>query len=181
MTRPDSELSRELLEESRNRRAIARHADQGMAELAMARPANFPSQHVGHQLHAVADAKDWRPEVKNLSLALRGALVGNALWSARQNDACRRLRAQHVDRGVERNHFRVHGQLPQPSGNQLRVLRPKIQNKDGLMGHWMENLVFTLLGSRFSVRVQVRLVLGSRFEERRDEHEHELSRKNAEE
>ena len=41
-----------------------------------------------------------------------------------------------VERRVERQDLRVDRQLAQTARDQLRVLRPEIENDDGLMGHW---------------------------------------------
>src|SRR5687768_8070042 len=124
MTRPDPQLAWNVEEETRRRRrsAIPRNADEGVSELAMARAANLPAQHVRHQLHAVADAEDGRAEVEESGVALRCAGVGYAARSTRENQSDGIARAELVRRRVERHDLRVDVQLAKTTGDELRVL-----------------------------------------------------------
>jgi hypothetical protein len=45
-----------------------------MAKLAMTRAADLAAEHVGHQLHAIADAEHWRVEIEQCRVALGRAL-----------------------------------------------------------------------------------------------------------
>src|SRR5688572_3495049 len=104
-----------------------------MTELALAGAPHFPAEDVGHQLHAVADAKDRRAEVEQSGIALGRASVGDALRPAGKNDAGRLARAQDVERGVEWDDFRVDVQLTETTSDELRVLRAEVQNEDRLV------------------------------------------------
>ena len=76
--------------EPRRGAAVAGDAHERVAELAMARPAHFAAEHVGHQLHAVADAEHRRCRGRRAAASHFGApVLGHALRPARQDDAGR--------------------------------------------------------------------------------------------
>src|SRR4029079_1966894 len=134
MTRPYAQLGRNLLEQLRDS-AVTGDANVGVAELSLARSADLSTRPGGHQLHPVADPKHRRPELEELRRALGSAGLGNALWSARQNDSDRVLLVELLDWRVERNDLGVNRQLTQAASDQLRVLRTKIKDEDRLVGH----------------------------------------------
>ena len=51
----NAQLARDLRKERGPTAAVARHMHDGMAELAVARAAHAAPQHMGHELHAVAN------------------------------------------------------------------------------------------------------------------------------
>ena len=106
-----------------------------MAELPMTRAADLAAEHVGHQLHAIADAEHRRVEVEQRRVALGRALFGDALRSTRENDADWILGAKRLHRRVERDDFGVDRELAQTTSDELCVLRPEIQDENGLMRH----------------------------------------------
>ena len=55
--------------------AVAGDANLSVTELAPTRPANLPSEHVGHQLHAVADAEHGDAKLEERGIAPGGSLV----------------------------------------------------------------------------------------------------------
>ena len=110
-------------------------SDRGVTELALRGGRHGPAEVVRHQLHAVADAQHRTAKIEQSRVALRRAGVGHALRSARKNDPGRLLRANRVGRRVRRPDLRVHRELAQASSDQLGVLRPEIENDDGLMVH----------------------------------------------
>jgi hypothetical protein len=106
-----------------------------VAEFAVARPAHLTAEHVGHELHAVADAEHRRAELEDAGRAPGSPFLGNALRPARKNDPGRILRAQRLYWRIERHDLGVHRQLAQTTSDELGVLRAEIQNENGLMGH----------------------------------------------
>src|SRR5688572_13013534 len=88
-----------------------------------------------HQLHPVADAEDRAADLEQRRIASRGARVGHAFWSPRQDDADRLARLNDLGWRVRRPDLRVHRQLAKTPRDQLCVLRPEIENDDGLMAH----------------------------------------------
>src|SRR5687767_6577052 len=135
MARPDAQVGRDRREQLRSWSAVSVHVDHCMTELAVPRPPHLASQHVGHQLHAVADPEHRRAEFEDARRALGRAFLRHALRAARQDDAGRIFLAQRLDRRVEWQDFGVHGELAQTTSDELRVLRAEIQDEDGLMGH----------------------------------------------
>ena len=133
VARPHLHLVGHALQHPRRDRRVAAH--QRMAELAMRGAAERAAEHVGHQLHAVADAERRHAEVEHGAIAVRRALFVDAARAAGQDDADRLLGLDRVERGVERQDLAVDRQLAQTARDQLGKLRAEIQDEDGLMGH----------------------------------------------
>ena len=138
VARPDPQLRRDLREELGAcvlGTPVARYAHERVTELTLPRAPHFPAEHVGHQLHAVADAEHGRAEVEQRRVALRRALVRDALRPAGEDDPHRISGAQRLERRVERHDLGVDRQLAQPARDELRVLRAEVQDENGLMRH----------------------------------------------
>src|SRR5262245_27292220 len=106
-----------------------------MAELALRCWRNASAKHVGHELHAVADAQDRAAKIEQLWIAPGCARFGDALRPAREDDS-RRLTCPNLLGGrLRRDNFRINRQLSKPPRDKLCVLRPEIQDEDGLMTH----------------------------------------------
>ena len=131
VARPDPKL----LRQGAKQRTRPLEPYPGVAIFALRRACHTPPERLGHHLHAITDAKNRRSQSKDGGVAPRRALIRHARRPARQNDADRLTRLDPVGRGVERNNLGVDGQLTKTPRDELRVLRPKIQHKDGLMGH----------------------------------------------
>ncbi len=96
-----------------------------------------PPEHVGHQLHAVADAEHRHARARSTAaVAARRARPRDTLFGPpdrmmptgrRRGNLCRRR--------VERQNLGVDGQLAQPARDELRVLRAEVEDDDGLMRH----------------------------------------------
>src|SRR6476660_7675964 len=100
----------------------------------MRRRLDASAERVRHQLHAVADSEHRAPDVVNRRIACWRAGVGDALRTAGEDDTGRIARADSVDRRIRRPYFRVDRKLAQAACDELRVLRPEVENDDGLMG-----------------------------------------------
>ena len=137
VTGPDLEFVGNALEQPR--RHGRRPANHGVAELAMRGTAERAAEHVGHQLHAVADAEHRDAEVEHGAVTVRRTLLIDTAGTARQNHADRRLGPDRLEGGIERKYFAVHRQLAQTPSDQLGELRAEIQDEDGLMGHEISN------------------------------------------
>jgi hypothetical protein len=105
-----------------------------MAEFAMARRRDPAAQQIGHQLHAVADAKHRRADLEHPGVAAGRARLRHALRAAGQDDADRAAPCEFGRRRVERQDLAVDGELAKPARDQLGELRAEIENQDGLMG-----------------------------------------------
>ncbi len=130
MAGPDAQLARDAAEKARPRVA---DLDHRVAELTMRRRRDASAQRVGHQLHAVADAEHGRAHLEHRGIRFRRAALGNALGPAREDDADRLSRAQHVHRRMERQNLAVDRQLAQPARDQLRELRAEVEDENRLM------------------------------------------------
>src|SRR5262245_39131034 len=106
-----------------------------MTEFAIWRGLDSPAQHVRHQLHAVADAKDGNAGIEHRRIALGRAGFGDASRSAREDDAHWLPRTDFVRGAVRRPDLRINGQLAKSACDELCVLRSEIKNDDGLMIH----------------------------------------------
>jgi hypothetical protein len=104
-----------------------------VTKLAVRRARDLPTQHVRHQLHAVADAERRHAELEHARIAERRVVFRHALGAAGQNQADRLARAERLKGGVERENLAVDRQLTQASSNQLRELRAEIQYENRLM------------------------------------------------
>jgi hypothetical protein len=137
MTRPHTKLGGDLGEQpgclAVSRHAVARHLDEGVAELAMARAAHFSAQHVGHQLHAVADTQHRKAKLEETPVAPRRGIVRHAARAAGQNHSDRILGANRLNGRAEGDDLGIHGQLTQTTSDELRVLRPEVENENGLV------------------------------------------------
>ena len=89
VTRPHLQFGRDPFEQARLGGRLA--PNQRVAELAVRRAAQLAAQHVGHQLHAVADAECRDAQVEHGAVAVRRALVVDAARAARQDEADGRL------------------------------------------------------------------------------------------
>src|SRR5262252_1459223 len=138
MARPDPDLVGYIVEQHRRAsgttRRLAENRDRGVSVLALRRRLDASAQRMRHQLHAVADAEHGFADVVHSRIAGRRASVRDALRATRQDDSRRIPCANLVDRRVGRPDFGVDRQLAQAPSDQLCVLRPEIQNDDGLMG-----------------------------------------------
>ncbi len=134
VARPDPQFRRHVGKQDSGR-ALRRHRDRGRAELAVRGRSDGAAEAVRHQLHAVANAKHRHAEVEHCRIAYRGAGIGHALRTARQDDAGRLPVANRLDRRGRRPDFRIDRQLAQATCDELRVLRSEVENDDGLMAH----------------------------------------------
>jgi hypothetical protein len=128
---PDAQLRADR----RQHRRAGIDGDRRETELAMRRRRDLPAEHVGHQLHAVADAEHGDVRREYGGVAPRSRRFGDAARPARQHDADRIPRADLRQRRVEGKDFGVHREFAQPARNQLRELRTEIEDDDGLVSH----------------------------------------------
>jgi hypothetical protein len=97
--------------------------------------AHGAAEHAGQELHAVADAEDRHARVHHTRIANGGVDVGHALGPPDRMMPAGLAFAQALDGRVEREDLGVDGQLAQPARNELGVLRPEVEDDDGLMRH----------------------------------------------
>ncbi len=133
MTGPDAQVGRQRAEKPRRARPCTLTAAKPNSRCGDGR--DLTAEHVGHQLHAVADAQRRQPELEHTRVAFRCIVLGHALRTAGEDEADRLLCADGLERRIERQDLGIHRQLTQPSSNQLRELRAEIENENRLVGH----------------------------------------------
>ncbi len=122
-----------ILDVAEQRRVAAR-ANLRIPEFADLAGLDGAAQLFGHRLHAVADAEHRHAGTPHGARRPRRVAVGDAVRSARQDDALRRERVDEGIVDVERMDLAIDVQLAQPARDQLRVLRAEIENQDLRMG-----------------------------------------------
>ena len=97
---------------------------------------DFAAEHVGHQLHAVADAEHRHAELEHCRRRTCGAPASETLFGPPDRMMPTGCFARSSSTGVLNGRIsRVDRQLAQAPRDQLRVLRPEIQDENGLMRH----------------------------------------------
>ena len=104
--------------------------DLRFAVLASLRRHDVAAEEVPHRLHAVADAEHGHAGVEERLRGERRAVLVDARGAAREDDALVAVREDLLERVGAGEDLGVHGHLPDPAGDQLRVLAPEVQDRD---------------------------------------------------
>ena len=116
---PDDEFVGKPLEELVPR--LDRHL--GLAVLALLARLDLAAKLLTHQLHAVADAKDRDAKLEDAVVDSRSPFLEDAVRTAGEDDALRRVRTHLFGGDVERDDFGVDVLLADSPRNELRILR----------------------------------------------------------
>ena len=108
--------------------AAVTHAKFGCAILFDARAVNATTEQVGKGLKAVANAKHRHAELENLWVKLWRAILVNRRRATRKNDGGRVLGAHLFGGHIVVNDFAVDAGFTNSTGNQLCVLRTKVDD-----------------------------------------------------
>jgi len=106
------------------------HLDAGRAVLAVCRAVDLAAQQLGHELEAVADAKHGDAELEDLGIDHWGAGLLDAVGAAGEDDSLGPEGADLLERHRAGVDLAVDVQLPDPAGDELRVLRPEVEDQD---------------------------------------------------
>jgi len=128
VTHPTLLLAGEAVEEQ----AVARHAQGRLAELADARLRHRPTQLQSHELGAVADAEDRDAEVVQTGVGTRRPVDVDAHGAAAEDQPLGPAGSDLLDGEVVRDELRVDAALAHPSGDELTILRPEVEDEDGV-------------------------------------------------
>ena len=96
---------------------------------------HLSAQGVGHQLAAIADAKDRHAQLKDLGIVMGRILLINAAGAAGEDDADGVHGLQLFKGGGIGLYLAVDIAFPDAAGNQLIILTAKVQDNDHLMIH----------------------------------------------
>ena len=87
-----------------------------------------PAQLLSNQLGAVTNAQNRNAQLKDFTIKNRGTFDMHACWPARQNDGDWLAGSNLAGRNAVRNDFGIHLRFTYPTGNQLGILRTKINH-----------------------------------------------------
>ncbi len=131
MTHPDGLPLRRAHEH----RFFRHHLELGKAVLAVRGGLHVSAEVAGHQMKPVADPEHRNPEIENFFVDLERTVFEDTCGPARQHDGDR---CQRPDLGARQVAALDHGldpEFPQSARDQLRVLRPEIEDENDLMLH----------------------------------------------
>ena len=112
----------------------------GKSVFTFGRTDDVAAQGINHVLQAVADAQYRNAEPKNAFVHTRGTFGINTCRTARQDDTLRCELPDRFNADVWRLNLTVNMVLPYPAGNQLIVLRTKINDQN----HWAFTFSFLM-------------------------------------
>ncbi len=102
----------------------------GAAVFSGGRALHLAPQCLTGQVQPVADAQDRQPKAENFGVALGRARLVHAGRAARKDNPPRGQFADPLGRDVVADDLAIDLLLPHPPGDQLRILRAKIQDQD---------------------------------------------------
>lgn len=91
-----------------------------------------------HELHTVANAEDWQPEIEDRWIGMRRLFSINAGGAAAEDQALRMHRRDFFRGRIEGDDLRINLALAHATRDDLRVLRAEVENDDpgnGGLGH----------------------------------------------
>ena len=91
---------------------------------------HLAAERAGHDLEAVADAEDWQTQLEDLLVELRRAFFVHRRRAAGENQGLWVFLADFSGGDGGWNHLGEHVRLAHTAGDQLRVLRAEIEDKD---------------------------------------------------
>ncbi len=119
-------------------RVAARREEQVLADgfdgrrpiFAVRRRGNPPTQGMGQGLHAVADTQHRQSAFQQVGQHIRRAGSINRVWPAGKNEAFRVKGQDFFRRSIPGKKLAVYMRFAHAAGDQLAVLRTKIENRD---------------------------------------------------
>src|SRR4051812_32184407 len=126
MRHPDFELSRKIAKKFRTGDAV----DVSVTIFPMFRSTYLPAKRMRHELQAVTDPEHRDAKFEHARVGRGRVLVIDGRWPAGENDADGQLLANLLDAAVAGEYYGIDALLAYPAGDQLRILRPEIENDD---------------------------------------------------
>src|SRR3989442_2294962 len=106
------------------------HFQPRRSVLAVRAAIDGPSHQLGHELQPVTDAEDRHDQLEDLRIDHRRAGLLDAVGAAGEDDALAPEGADLLERHRAGMELAIDVQLADPSGDQLRVLRPEVEDQD---------------------------------------------------
>jgi hypothetical protein len=129
MAHPDSTRGRHTSEHS----PVVEYTEARCAVLAFPAAFHLAAQQSGQNLHAVADAQDWDPKLKDGRVRQGRIAVKHARGSAGKHDPLRAAASEVVARDKEGDDLAVDACLAYPTRDELRVLGAEVKYGDGFL------------------------------------------------
>jgi hypothetical protein len=114
---------------------MAMRPNLGVAELARVPALDLAAELLRHGLHAVTDAEHRHTEIEHRGRRAVGRLFVGGHVAARQHDPLRSQRSQQAFVDVGRVDLAIDIRLADAARDQLRHLRPEIEDDDGVVLH----------------------------------------------
>jgi hypothetical protein len=125
---PDELVGRQATEQHRVR---IRDGQRGAPELGQARAGHVAPEGLRHRVEPVADAERGDARAEQRGIDVRRSLRVDRRRAARQDDRRGPAGEDLGDRHRVRHDLAVHVRLADPTRDQLRVLRPEVDDEDG--------------------------------------------------
>src|SRR5262249_53171657 len=123
---PNVELIAQSIEEFRS----IRHLQHSGSILAASGENDASVKMMRHQHQSVTNSQYWNAQRKDFRIDVRRAFVVNAGWPTRKDQSFGLHCGNFSGRCVEANDLRIHLAFPDPTRDDLRVLRTKIENEN---------------------------------------------------
>ena len=121
------------LRQSREQRRLRDDINLRMTIFALVRRPYLAAQRVHHELQPVADAKDGQPHLEHAPIRRRRILVVDRPRRTRQHNSNRSAALHLIKRGRAGEHHRKNILFADSASDELRVLRAKVEDYDGLI------------------------------------------------
>ena len=106
-----------------------------MAVLALVGSTHFSAERVHHELQSIADAEHGQAQLEHARVRGRSVGVIHRRGAAGKNDAYRGVAANLFQAGGARQHYRKDILFTDAARDELRILRPEVEDYDGLGFH----------------------------------------------
>ena len=125
---PDSKFLGQPLKENR----IRHYIDFGGAVLALVGGADFAAERVHHELQSIADAEHGQAQFEDARVGRRSVLVVDRPRRSREHDADGRVASYLIELSRAGEHDGKDILFADAARYQLRILRTKVEDNDGL-------------------------------------------------
>ncbi len=130
MAHPDRQFRGQVVKEA----SPLLDVDVCRAVLTFAGRRDLSAELIGKELHAIADAQHRNAGIERRRIAARGAVLVNAGRSSGEDERLRRAQTDRLPGRGPRDQLAVDAGLADAPGDQLAVLRPKIEDEHEILG-----------------------------------------------
>src|SRR5450755_2646510 len=102
---------------------------------------HFAAEFMSDEVQPIADTEHRQPKPEHTLIGGRSILIVDRRWTSAQNDAGRPIGFDLFQRDGTRQDNRKYFEFADAARNQLRILRTKVENDDGLFFHEQFSLI----------------------------------------